>query len=124
MQNVNSFVVYEVATGIIRRKIQCRPDEIVLNVGEGMIEGDVDLDQYYVDPTQPALVPRMQFAEGVLADGYFTIALPVGTTVLWQSEIYTVDDGELDVLVDQPGVFSLHLSHPHYVHKVVNIENP
>lgn len=120
------YIFYRLSDGFILRKILTDDDDTPIpNAGEGYIESASNIDDSYVDITvNPAVVvAKSVFPDGVLAGGYFTVNVPVGTTAIWQGQRYQVDDGVLEVLINEAGVFPLTLYHPKYIVREYEIEN-
>lgn len=124
MQNVNKRYVCNAVTGRIRLKVSghgvdnVNEDEVVVK------HEDVNLFEHYYDVVSQSIVSKKVFAEGQWNSDTYTVQLPEGTVVYWKGEKYEVQDGILELLVDQAGSHILTITHPHYITESRSIENP
>jgi hypothetical protein len=81
-------------------------------------------DQHRVDLSTLEIVDRYEFENPETnVSGLFTMQVPINTNIVWDNESYTVDDGLLEIEIDQPGSYKLLLTHPCYFTKELTIEN-
>lgn len=123
MQNVKKYYVCNTETGVIKTKLS-RLVQLTLNDNERVVQADdLKIEHHYFDTTKGKIVERHHFEVGTWMVDEYRVPLPVGTLLLWQGAKYTVNDGQAEVLVDQPGQHKMTLIHPHYHTEVRTIEN-
>ncbi|WAK44631.1 hypothetical protein vBAmePPT11V19_00005 [Alteromonas phage vB_AmeP_PT11-V19] len=124
MQNDKKKYVCNTVTGAIRLKVsyfgnpKLKENEVVLE------DKELPLPDYFYDSNSKSIKERHSFRVGNWDNDYYTLLLPANTEVIWQSEKYTVEDGVLEVMVDQAGSHAITLIHPHYKTEVRYLENP
>jgi len=123
MQNVKKYYVCNIETGVIKAKLS-KLVALTLNDSERLVKADdLKLEHHYFDATKGKIVERLHFDVGTWAGEEYRVPLPVGALLLWQGAKYAVNDGQAEVLVDQPGQHKMTLIHPHYHTEVRTIEN-
>lgn len=84
----------------------------------------IDMETHCYNADSGSIESRQSMPEGELSGGEFTVQnIPAGAKILWQGQMYDVNDDTLSVLVDQPGTFELTVWHPKFMTKVYTIEN-
>lgn len=125
-QSKSSTIVCDKNTGAVLQRLSAPSNFVSLSKGQVAVEYDqpIPMNSLYYDCDEKCLKQKRDFESGVLVDDYYTLNnVPVGTTISWQGETYEVNDGSLELLIDQPGNHTLHLYHPHYNDAELKIEN-
>lgn len=124
-QPKSNFVICDKLTGAIQLKVFGYAKDFTLNSNQVIVPvNNENIDQSYYCNDSKSLINKGLFSSGQWVGDEYHIPVPVNTILHWQGETYTINDGTAEVLVDQPGIHSLVLSHPHYQTKVLEIENP
>ena len=117
------YVEFEPDTGAITGQYQQHTPLVPIE-GRGVIEVDEAprFKDHYVSEGQ--VVERKSFnVPNTQVSGSFEMTLPIGAEAKWLDEWYTVDDGLLELTLDQVGTFPLVLKHPHFKTRLVTLEN-
>ena len=124
MQNVNTYVVYDDSNGAIRMIVKTLvPPKQTPDGTSILITNDNVKSSNRVELSDLSIATKLTLPDGQWSGNYYEVPVPAGTKAFWQGECYEVDDGLLEVLVDQPGVHSLKLTHPIYETRGIDLEN-
>jgi len=118
-------VEYDLKTGEVLSQYQGFEMPIP-STGKGIAQSDtlVDCRTQYIDVRTKTVKDKNTFSvPETKVSGLFVMELPVGTTAVWQDETYLVNDGCIEITLDQIGRFPLRLRHPAYIGEEVIIEN-
>lgn len=83
-----------------------------------------DPDAFYVNIATYEVVAKANFELPAMpVSGIFSMAVPQGTLVKWLGDWYTINDGLLEIVIDQIGSFPLVLRHEFFITEYTTIEN-
>ena len=122
---IRRFLAYNIETGKILY-IGSTPKGKQLQVEHiAYLEGvNADHHTQMVDVKTGAIIEKNEFSDGVWNGDELTIPAPNGTDVMWQGNIYCVDDKKITITVNYPGKHLMILEHDAYKQKVFFAENP
>lgn len=124
MPSVNTYVVYNDTDGAIRMIVKTLSPPSETPSGTSVLVTTENVEQTdRVELSDLTIASKYEFEDGAWSGDYFVVPVPPGTKAFWQGECHDVDDGSIEVLVDQPGEHLLKLTHPLYLTKDISIEN-
>jgi len=120
------YIEYDLSNGKIVLSSSVSGVEMPVNAGYGRIYGTYAPDEYYVDITTTEVKTKIPFAVSSVHNGSNIVIsnLPINTSVMIDGDQYIVEDGVLEMTLDQPIEITYWLDHPHYITEVNTLESP
>lgn len=119
--SIKTYVVYERASGAIRREILCSTEQAACQAGpdEGCIEGAGDYSSHYVLKNKLVARPLMP----ITRRGNVLTSVPKGAQITIEGTDYITDDSVVEFEFSLPGSYPITVTHWPYRDWSTTIEN-